>query len=208
MTEVRKCGNCGAVPAQQDLRFCGWCGSELPASSSPGEHVGKPLGDFASRLAALEQHPSIPGILKRAPRSGRNAAAMMGQGIFGMIFTGLAGVVFLVFLGAGGPLAILPLFGVVMGLVMTVTGFRRSARYQAAPLERFAAGVVDERIRVKGGGKNSAARTHYFATLQVRDGERREFRVDEDIAAHIAPGDMGVAFVKASYLLDFSRVDV
>jgi len=208
VTEARKCANCGAVPAQENLRFCGWCGSELPETASASQHVGRPLGDFESRLEALEKHPSVPGILRHEPRSGRNAAAMLGQGVFGLILTGVAGVVFLVFLSVGGPIAILPLFGVAMGLVMTVNGFKLSARYQAAPLERFAAGIVDERIQVKGGGKNSAARTHYFATLQVRGGERREYRVDADIAADVAPGDMGVAFAKANYLLDFSRVDV
>lgn len=77
-----------------------------------------------------------------------------------------------------------------------------------APVVRVVAVVVDERVRVSGGGKNSSASTSYYATLQMRDGARRELGCDGALAGRIAAPDIGVAFTKEDQLVDFIRFAV
>lgn len=166
------------------------------------------MGDLDSRFEALEKHPSVPELLKHRPRTSGRAASMASQGVFGVVFTVMAVFMTGVFGVFGGPLAVVPLLFIVVGVFITISGFKKSAEYSSAPLQRFRAGVVDERIKVSGGGENSSSRTQYFATLQAQDGKRSEYEVDEETAAVIAPGDVGIAYAKARFLLDFTRVDV
>ena len=204
----RKCPNCGALPSSGDLRFCGYCGTELPQPQVSTASLRGPLGDVELRFQALDGHAEVPEILTYQPRTGSATASMMGQAIFGLLFTGVAFIMTIGFAAIAGPLAIVPLMMVVVGAVITISGFNRALTYKRSPLERMRAAVVDERIKVSGGGENSRARTTYYATLQFPDGDRREYEVGEDIASDVVPGDIGIAFVKGVALVDFRRVDV
>jgi hypothetical protein len=170
--------------------------------------VHAPLGDIETRFLALESHPSLPQLLRHRPRTSRAAASMMGQSLFGLVFTGFSLLLFVTFAAMGGLLAIFPLGFMGLGVLITLTGMRKAQQYRSAPLERMRAAVVDERLRVSGGGENTRAATTYFASLHFPAGDRREFEVSEETAGSIAPGDVGIAFLKGSLLVDFLRVDV
>lgn len=205
----RKCPNCGALPSSSDLRFCGYCGTELPeAAMRAAALVHAPLGDIEARFLALEAHPSVPQLLKHRPRTSRAAASMLGQAVVGMIFTGVSVVILIMFAAVAGPLAVFPLIAVGVGVAMTIGGLKKSVSYNSSPLERKRAAIVDERVKVNGGGNNSRATTTYFASLRFSDSKRKEFEVPEELAGDLAPGDVGIAFVKGEILVDFLRVDV
>jgi hypothetical protein len=205
----RKCSNCGALPTSSALRFCGYCGTELPrAAVQAAALIHAPLGDIKTRFQALETHPSVPKLLEHRPRTSQAAAAMMGQAVFGIVFAAISTVMFFFFAAIAGPFALFPLIFIGIGVVITVTGLRKSISYNSAPLERKSAAVVDERVKVSGGGQNSRAQTTYFASLEFPSEKRREFEVPEELAGDLAPGDLGIAFVKGPFLVDFLRVDV
>ena len=74
---------------------------------------------------------------------------------------------------------------VAFGLLMAGSGLKQAITFRDSPLRSFRAAVIDERVKVSGGGSNSMSHTYYYATLQVPDGERTEFQVDDDIASKV-----------------------
>jgi len=67
--------------------------------------------------------------------------------------------------------------------------------------------VTDERTEVSSRGKDGSVSTRYFATLQRQDGSRTELDTYGWLAGRIAAGDIGVAFVKGTTLIDFLRLE-
>jgi len=84
----------------------------------------------------------------------------------------------------------------------------KAASFSSAPMRKWGAVVIDERIKVSGGGNNSSARTHYFVTLEDKDGARDEYEVRESLAGKVGSGDIGVAYSKNSTLVAFKRVRI
>lgn len=209
MTRARKCSSCGAPPTREDQRFCGFCGAELPPLPAPETVVlqGGRFGDLEARFRALEAHPELPELMAHTPSAAGRAVGLAGQAVFGVVFAGIAGFMTLFFGAFAGPLAIVPMAMTAFGIFIALNGLRSSARLRSAPLQRVKSLVVDERVSVSGGG-NTQASTSYHATLQDERGERREFLVDDRIAAAVTEGDMGIAYVQADHLLDFVRLDV
>ncbi len=208
MGETRKCAQCGARPTDIKAVYCQFCGTELPQREVVPVQVIGPHGDLDARFAALEEHRDLPRLFEHSPSPTRAGLGMVGIIIFGGIFTAVSLVVTAGFGVAGGPAALFPLIFVAAGFFMIAKGVINAAKFTNAPLVRTLAVVIDERTSVSGGGNNSSASTTYFATLQNKAGERGEYRVHDRVAGKIAPGDMGVAYIKSGYMLDFERVKV
>ena len=210
VNEARQCSNCGGRPTAADQRFCGFCGVELPTLPEAPRvvvHTG-PYGDLEARFAALDEHPALERLGRHVPSTTAKSASMFGQVLFGLVFTVVALFITFMFGALAGPLAMIPLIAVVVGVTLTVGGIRQAARYSSSPLLRIKALVVDERVQVSGGGGNSQASTTYFATLQDAGGHRTEYQVDDEIAAEVTEGDLGIAFIKGPVLVDFARIQV
>jgi hypothetical protein len=210
MSQARTCASCGAPPTEESQRFCGFCGAELPALPAPQTVVvqGGRWGDLEQRFRNLAEHPSMEELLQHTPSSAGRAMGLAGRAALGVAFMVIAGFTTTFFMAFAGPLAILPMFFLGVGAVVTISSVFRSAKVTQAPLRRVNALVVDERIRVSGGGEHSSATTTYHATIQDPEGHRAEYLVDERIASAITEGDMGVAYLKADHMIDFVRVDV
>ncbi|MFT7485901.1 MAG: hypothetical protein ACI9F9_001753 [Candidatus Paceibacteria bacterium] len=208
MNRTRKCSHCAAPALDSESRFCSYCGSELPRSEERPTVSASPHETLAQRFKALDAHHGLDQMLQHQPRSSSVASGMYAQSIGGLLFTGIAIGVSFLFFTVAPPLAFIPLIIVAIGLWITIGGLQRSANFRAAPLRRFSAALIDERVKVSGGGSNSSASTSYFATLQVPGGGRTEYQVSEDIASRVAPGDIGLAFAKDTVLLDFLVVPV
>lgn len=208
MEKARKCSHCGARPKDIDAAYCQFCGTELPQRAQAQVQVITPHGDLNARFVALEKHADLPQLHRHTPDSTREGLGMAGTVVFGGFFTVISLFITAGFAKVGGPIAIFPLIFVGAGVVMIVKGVTSAAQFSSAPMRRQLVAVIDERSRVSGGGKNSSASTTYFATVQDRDGERGEYRVHARLAGQIAPGDLGVAYFKSKYMLDFKRVDV
>lgn len=210
MSQARKCSSCGAPPTESDQKFCGFCGAELPPlpAAAPVIVQGGRWGDLEQRFQALEAHPERESLGRHTPSATGHGLGMAAQAVFGIVFTAIAGFMTLFFAALMGPLAIVPLLMAVLGVVITVSSLTKGAKLSSAPLKREPALVVDERVKVSGGSGNSSASTRYFITLQDRNGRRTEYAANDKIASSVTEGDMGFAYLKADFMLDFKRVEV
>ena len=209
MSEPRTCGNCGAAAARLAERFCGFCGHEFPREVAPAAPPSL-HGDVPARLAAVRDSPAWDRARDETPSDSHVRNGLLFRMVFGFIFAGIGGVV------AGGfvlsiigiPFAVVPIAFVGIGLWISYDAMQKQSRFASARLQRVPALVVDERVKVSGGGKNSSATTNYFASLEFEDGSRVELQASGPVAGRIAQGDVGVAFVREKHLLDFTRVRV
>lgn len=201
-----KCEHCGA-PARDEGAFCSHCGGRFKRTETPGY-----LAVVApARFEQAEAHPGYAAACAHKPAE-RPTFEVAGP-IIGLFFT-LLGMCFFLFIavefgtldtpGVLVPYLLLVLMMVGSAIALGVMLYRVILE-RSAPIERGVRVVVDERTGVVG-GKNP--RTNYFATLQTRDGARVEHRCEEWLAARIANGDIGVAFMQAGRLLDFVRIEV
>lgn len=125
-------------------------------------------------------------------------AAFIGVGL--LIFTGMSRV------GAPGVFLLVPLGFVVIGVLAGGGVLRRIGGFARAPLRREPALVVGERRDVARDDDSSS--TSYFVTLEFPDGARRELQTHGPAAGAVSAGDLGVAYLKGDFLLDFQRLRV
>src|SRR5262245_33742108 len=199
-----RCPHCAAPVADPRAERCGFCGNALAVAVTqpPRTEVGAPT--TAELLARVEHHPELATWLAWSPPD-LGARFRFGTQLAFGIFVLFAGVVILIAGATKGPTAgVLALVILAIGAAITLTAGLRSASFSRAPLQRVPVLVADERTKISGGG-NSSASTTYYATLEQADGQREEFEIDSKLAGAIAPGDFGLAYVRAGLLLDFKR---
>ena len=123
--------------------------------------------------------------------------------VFAITFIGVA-----IVMGVGatsmgaGIMAVVPFGMALVGVFFFLTAVRKQTRLASAPQERLPVRIMDERT------SRSEKSTSYYATLQKEDGDRFEVPVDARTASEIAPGDMGIAYMKGGIMLHFERVPV
>ena len=144
------------------------------------------------RLAKLEQHPGYDSAMKHAPKS--STAAMLAVGI---ALTGGGGV-----MGVIAPTSFIRTVGWCLALAgiacMAVAVF-----FASTPLERVLAEAASE--GGPPGSDPSAVGTvrRPYVTLERIDGVKREYRASSRIVERVNVGDVGVAYLKAGFLVDF-----
>ena len=185
-------------------RFCSHCGTALPDAPriTPDEYR-----THAERYRAVRAHERYPAAMDHTPPLPSTAPAVLALTV--MLFVGVGITAYLAVRVAGtGVPSFLPL---LLGLVWAGTIGHRIVELlnlAHASVVRVVAVVVDERIKVSGGGKNSSATTTYYATLQTEDGGRVELTTSDNVAGMIARGDIGVAYTRAGTLLELERFPV
>lgn len=204
MPNTLTCPGCGAPRTEADADRCDHCGRLRPEFDAPptGEGGGGRFGDLSARFRALEKLPMRARKRTRRPsgfgplfESGMRAAV-------GVVFTIVA-----IGIGAGGPggmfLVVALLFAAV-GIGTAVGGAGRVRRYVAAPSRRVPALVVGKRVEPY--RRNQGV--HRYVTLQFENGEREEFRASGRILGIASEGDLGYAWTRAEWLLDFDVAPV
>jgi hypothetical protein len=194
-----KCGNCGAVVAKGAGRFCTHCAAVLPDAERVSAYEFR---TDEARFDEAERHDGFDLAMRHEPEPAHGG---MGQVVgivvlvFGVFWTFMA-------LSMFPPMA---LFGLLFVGIAFYGAVYKPMQLARAPLERTLAIVVDERTSVSGGGQNSSASTHYYATLQFRDGRRVELNCSGKLAGEITRGDLGVACTKlGKHLVGFARIPV
>lgn len=146
------------------------------------------------RLAKLEQHPEYARAMRHEPKS--STAAMMAFGIAVTVGGGVIGVM------------ATTSFARTSGWCLALAGVACLAVavfFAATPLERVLAYVANERIKADEehdqDGSTRTSRRHYV-TLERVDGVKREYRADRELAEQLEEGDVGVAYLKAGFLLE------
>jgi hypothetical protein len=197
------CPNCGAGAGRGDSRFCSHCGTATQAAPCIGSDAHR---THPERFDAVEAHPGYQKAIARPP------TASLSDHFTAPIVGFVLGAILFYFGGTrlmetrGQVLMVLGFFAV--WLAVCVVALVQALRYRAAPVVPCVAVVVDERTEVSGGHGKMPSQTAYYATLQRRCGTRREYEVSGEGAGVLAPGDIGIAFVKAGRLLGFDRVPV
>jgi len=150
------------------------------------------------QLEKLEEHPEYARAMKHEPRSSTLLMVMIGVALT----------------GGGGVMGVIAAttFARTAGWCLALGGVACLAAavfFAATPLERVLAEVIDERIRDDhdlGDIDASAGSRRHYTTLARADGITREYRADRALNERLEPGDMGVAYLKAGFLLDFRHL--
>jgi hypothetical protein len=153
------------------------------------------VSDAAERLAPLEDHPEYARAMRHEPKSFTALIVVLGisltvgGGVMGVIATSSSMRTFGWCLALGG----------VVCLAVSVF-------FITTPLERVLAEVVGERTeqeRVRERGRMDRTSKRHYTVLARQDGVTREYRADRELNERLQPGDTGVAYLKAGFLLDF-----
>lgn len=197
----KHCPHCGARVLRPGTQAtCDYCSTELELRAPPR------AVERERRFARLQAAPELPRLLAQPVGGGGHLVVAY----FGLLVSGGIVVVGVLVASAAvpmaGPFAIVPMLVVGVAILGFVQILRRTARFAGDSGRATPAIVVDERIRVTGGG-DGQSRTQNYATLEDQDGQRRELETTEDVAARIAAGDAGVAYERGGILIQFVRVD-
>jgi hypothetical protein len=128
--------------------------------------------------------------------------------IFAVVWVGVGCTMTVFATAIAGPFGLAPILVMSLGLFGMYCAQRKYKTFRSAPILQHFALVVDERIHVSGGGKNSSASAANFTTLEFPDGRREEVQTHPVAAGQACPGDVGVAFLRANYLVHFGRIPV
>ncbi|MCB9560718.1 MAG: DUF2500 family protein [Kofleriaceae bacterium] len=201
------CLQCGATISRGDGRFCSHCGTALPDRPRIAEDEWATHPERFDAASASPEHASAMQRPAPAPALGTTVVA---PAVF-LVFWCVIGVVIIGgFAAAGGAMALFPVLLVGAGVVLVGKQIRTNLAKARAPVVRLTAVIIDERteITTRGSGDDRSTSTHYYATLQLRDGTRREMPTTGPLAGVITRGDIGVAVTRGGDLVDFHRVQV
>lgn len=202
MVEAFRCSHCSAPVTDDRWTNCPYCGSVLDKPTiDPLKAVVAP-----QRFEAVERSREYLEAVRETPSGAGTIAGMGFRTVFLIGWTAVAGGMTVMALPFG-PMAFVPALMGIAGVVLVIVSGREMGRFASAKTERIVAVVRDERTEVSGGGEHSSASTTHFLLLEARNGTRGEYRCDAATAGRLAPGDIGVAFVRERHLLDFKRVD-
>ncbi|MDZ4772416.1 MAG: hypothetical protein SGI72_04700 [Planctomycetota bacterium] len=199
---ITKCPQCGARP-RSSAKYCEFCGTQqplAPLADSPA------VESHEQRFERLERDIAFTTSMQKRPSAAGPVANSAFAALFMAGFIVLAGMMTFAFAPAG-PLMLLPLFILLVGVVLFLRTLGKGAQLATSELIAQPAIIAGERTRVDG-GSDGPGHTRYFVTLEARDGKRTEFNATGSLVGRVKEGDIGVAYIKADYLLDFERVRV
>lgn len=202
--EPRRCTGCGAPAPRPEARFCEHCGARL-AEPAPAPAPHDPLGDVRARFEALAGRPELAALLTEKPAVPELAGKLLPS------LALLAGLTLLGFFAAlvcfqvCPPLGFVPLALVGVGVLVIVRQLLWSSR---TPLVARIALVVERRAQLQAGAERSPAHTRHFVTLELEDGSRIERECYASALPVLAPGAMGVAYLKGERLAAFAALPV
>jgi uncharacterized protein DUF2500 len=208
--EVVKCPACGGKLPQPLPYICPYCRAALAVSvTAAPQGTPPPHSILSERFAAAERDPEVARLMIREVMG---SAAYFQSGftvVFGIVFVGI--IVFMLGLfnsvdGLPGFVSVVPVIMLVIGVAVVVGAVMRLGSHASSPLLRRIGHIADERVEVSGGSNNGSARTSYYATLDFSDGSRSEYQVTRSLAGKLARGDLGLAYSKGGWLLDFERL--
>ena len=198
-----KCPSCGADIPEDSLR-CEYCGSSVPRSSAGSGQAS------ASPFERIKQSPqyalhNATARLEKLPKLGLIETAI--PVVFLLIFIAGSGFMALMFLGLAGPMAIVPIGFVIIGVLMLISTLQKTARFKSSKSLGRPAIIRAKRTEVSGGGNDHSARTSYYFTAEFENGQRDEFEAESTLYARVAEGDAGVLYTRSTMAQDFDRVE-
>lgn len=204
---VTHCEHCKAQITNVHAQYCAFCGTAVPQTDPPASV----LEEEAARFRALDAAADLETLMAHTPAMLRPAKVASGlfTVVFLVVFVGISLTIAGGIVATGAPkfMVLFPILIAVLGVAGIGRGASREVRNLGSPLERRKALIRDERTKVHGHSDGPTS-TRHFALLEYPDGSREEFRVEARTAGQLAPGDMGIAYIRGTALIDFKRVRV
>jgi len=206
--EVVKCPACGGKLPQPLPSVCPYCRAALAVSVTATPRAAQPPHSALSeRLAAAERDPEVARLMIREVMGSTPYLQGGFTVVFGIVFLGI--LFFMLsrirgFFSDG--FTLVPVLMVAIMLTVVIAAVIKLGSHASAPLLRRIGHVADERVEVSGASNSGSARTSYYATLDFADGSRSEYQVAHGLAGKLARGDVGMAYMKGDWLLDFERL--
>ena len=189
--ESRTCTQCGAAVTKDDLRFCGYCGAELPRLAVVLSGALSPTAQ--DQFLALREHPEFEERMRLAPNERWTKSESRSTGI--LIVLGAVGVGLAAFTRQFGFFA-LP---AALFLFWAVQGSGRAEK-----VRKFPARVRSKSSRATDEGEYST--TEYFVRFERENGKEREYKVDHSLWKTLSRRDIGIAKLAGPKLIEFDRM--
>lgn len=205
--QVVQCPACGGKLTQPLPSICPYCRAALAVSVTAGPPAARPPDSvLAERLAAAERDPEVARLMIREVMGSTPYLQGGFTVVFGIVFLGILFFMLSRVRGFSDEFTLVPVLMVIIMLTVVIAAVIKLGSHASAPLLRRIGHVADERVEVSGGSNSGSARTSYYATLDFSDGSRSEYQVSHGLAGKLARGDVGMAFTKGGWLLDFERL--
>lgn len=201
MTESRRCSGCGAEAPRPEARFCEHCGARL--ASEPEAAPADPLGDVAARFRALAGRAELAALLTTRPEVPELGGKLLPSLLLlaGLTVVGLFAT--LLCFQLCPPLGFAPLALVgVSGLVI----LRQLLWNVRTPVVPRVAMVVERKAHLQAGARHSHSSTRHSVILLLEDERRIEPECFASVLPALAPGVLGVAYLKGERLVAFAPV--
>lgn len=189
--KTRSCGRCGA--AASDLRFCGYCGAELPCTPVVLSEALSPRA--RDQFRSLREHPEFEQRMRLAPGE-KWTKSESGSGALFLVL-GAAGIAVA---ALTRQLAFLALPGALF-LFWAV----QSSEGRAERIRRFPARVRDKHSRTNNEG--GLPIEELFVTLERENGTTHRHRVDGSLWKRLSRRELGIATLAGPKLIEFDRMD-
>ncbi|WP_222439451.1 DUF2500 domain-containing protein [Sporosarcina sp. BP05] len=102
-----------------------------------------------------------------------------------------------------GIIAIIVFGGIILTFVKSIGTWNSNNN---SPQLTVPAEVVTKRTKTPGGSGDSSASTWYYATFQVKSGDRMELAVNGSQYGMLADGDSGILTFQGTRFIEFKRV--
>lgn len=172
MSTITHCPTCAAPIREEASTFCAFCGTKLPEAKPPTVIVVQEWAPTsAERFVTAKQHPDTSDLLAHTPSTTsetiRQWLLASECGLVTLSVGFFTAIAFAAHDAPGLP-AVLCSLGLVLCLRLTGAAILRARRFAAAPMWRWIAVVVDERVSITGG---KHARATNYASFELEDGE-------------------------------------
>ncbi len=176
---------------------CSTCGATVALSDVI------PSADQLAKLGVLRESEPLDELLRHTPSGWNWVSASLGEVAVGLLIIIMAIVTVFLF-GSLGPFLrfVLGLFFVLGGAGLIVQALSCLAELADSPLERLSAvvmGKIESPTRIPG------IHWHHLALLTTTQG-KKAVRARGASLKRVQKGDVGVAYLRADYLLDFKQV--
>ena len=192
-----RCSYCGArlAPSAERCEYCGTVfGPDPEPAGKPDGAGGQPAPPKPAAFPALEAHPQYRDLLAHEPEAGNRTRSHVVTLAFLGIFAGFS------FWMAQSSGSLVPIIFVFIGLILFVRALSRMRRDKGTPTRAMPVFVFGKRVEER----DDIPRHH--ATLEFKEGGRRETRVSVRQASAMAEGDMGVAYFRDDRMIEFRPV--